>query len=189
MFHYPRGEKVNIESISRKDSAALWLAGAVEGEGCMYAYWGVTGRKTPAFRVALAIANTHPAFIRKVTECLVALEVGFYITVASASSKKQSKRDIAQVVVEGQGRLKTLLQMLLPHLACKKAQAEVLLQALAYREHLALQFSGNNGKNCGGMDLTHDEILQKAVVEVARLKREHPSVLEFSRQAGKVFGS
>ena len=180
---------MDTETISRKDSAATWLAGAVEGEGCLYAYWGVTGRKTPALRVALAIANTHPAFIRKTTECLVDLESHFYITVATASSKKRAKRDIAQIVVEGQGRLKKLLRILLPHLACKKQQAEILLELIAYREHLAEQYSGNNGKNCGGMDLTGDERIQTAIAEVKRLKHEHASVLDFSRKANCVFGS
>ena len=180
---------MDAEAISRKDSAAIWLAGAIEGEGCLYAYWGVTGRKTPALRVALAIANTHPAFIRKVTECLVDLESHFYIVIAKATVKKHCKRDIAQVVVEGQGRLKKLLRQLLPYLACKKRQAEILLELIAYREQLALEFSGNNGKNCGGMDLTADERIQTAIAEVKRLKREHASVLEFSRQANCVFGS
>ena len=72
---------MTVETISRKDIAAAWLAGALDGEGSIMVRFkkdptpGRVDREVLDIRVA--VNNTHPQFIAKVTAVLKTLEVPF----------------------------------------------------------------------------------------------------------------
>ena len=183
-----------VESISRKDSAALWLAGAIDGEGCFSAFIRekIDGPyKLQNLIVKMHLSNTHPVFITRATECLMELGVSFHVSVRDYAKipKQEHWKPCADVSVSGQGRMRKLLPLIIPHLSCKKPQAELLKELLAYREILRQKFSGGNGAHRDGMGLESDELIAKAIVDLAKLKREHPTVLQFSRKPNQVFGS
>lgn len=184
---------MTVEAISRKDSAAIWLAGAIDGEGCFSAFMRekIDGPyKLQNLIIKAQVSNTHPVFIKKVTECLTELEVPFHVEVREHDRKdKTSWKPCGAVVVSGQGRMRKLLPLIIPHLSSKRPEAELLKDLLAYREVIRQKFAGGNGAHRGGGGLEKDELVLKAIEDLGKLKREYPSVLEFSRKPNQIFGS
>jgi len=185
------GENPTVGSISRKELSAVWLAAAIDGEGCIAANWWKQtdprqkglGRK--CLRVSVKVYNTHPLFIRKVTECFVHLGIRF--TVTGQAQRKSGDRPGVSVCVESMGQLRKLLPEIIPHLTAKKLQAELALQLLEHRESLAINERGVKGRY-GNLDLASDEKLQWFVAEIKREKNDFPSVFSFSRKPNEVFG-
>jgi hypothetical protein len=190
------GENPTVGQISRKDLCAAWLAAAIDGEGCIHARWGTqTNLKSAAIndrrlRVSVTIYNTHPLFIRKVTECLVELGVPFNAPAAGRLSPRPNgakDRPGIQIVIEGKGRLLKLLPAIIPHLSAKKRQAELALSLIEYREGLAIKGRESKGR-FGTLNLRQDPQIAEFVAEIKREKHEFPSVLGYSRRPNAVFG-
>ena len=185
------GKNPAVGSISRKELSAVWLAAAIDGEGCIAANWwkqtdprqAGMGRK--CLRVSVKVYNTHPLFVRKVTECLV--ELGIRFSVSGQAERKTGDRPGVTVCIESMGQLRKLLPEITPYLTAKKRQAELALQLLEYRESLAINQRGVKGR-FGNLDLTTDERLLWLVSEIKREKHDFPSVFSFSRKSNEVFG-
>jgi hypothetical protein len=190
------GENPTVEQISRKDLYAAWLAGAIDGEGCIFARWGTqTNLKSAAvndrrLRVSVTIYNTHPVFIRKVTECLLALDVRFNAPACGRNTPRangQNDRPGIQIVIEGHGRLCKLLPAIIPHLSAKRRQAELALSLVEYREKLAIAGRTSKGR-FGTLDLREDTFIAMCIAEIKREKHDFPSVLGYSRKPNELFG-
>ena len=187
------GKNPATEPISRKDLLAAWLAGAVDGEGCFHARWGTQtnhnrgpGSDDKRLRISLTIDNTHHLFIRKVTECLLALDVRFN-TPANAARPNNRSRAMIQIVIEGKGKLLKLLPAIIPHLANKKRQAELCLELIRYRESLAA--AGRDGSyRFRNMNLRSDPKIAWFMGEIKREKWDIPNILSFSRKPNTLFG-
>lgn len=183
------GENLTVGQISRKDLCAAWLAGAIDGEGCIFARWGT--QTNPGYkgdkrlRISVTIYNTHPLFIRKVTECLLALGVSF--NAPACNRKASGERAGIQIVIEGKGRLRKLLPAVIPHLSGKRKQAELALELIEYRESLAIDGREAKGR-FGNMDLRSDVRINALIAEIKSEKWEHPSVLNYSRKPNALFG-
>lgn len=181
------GENALAETISRKDVCSAYLAGIVDGEGCIHARFATQtnpkarGRNT--LRIAVSVYNTHPALITRVTECLILLDVPFTVV----AGNRANERPGASVNVEGKGRVDSLLRILLPYLTAKKSQAELVLELIAYRESLATRAYGIKGR-FEGMNLQEDITIQSYLKRISAEKRNYASVLDFPRKPNLVFG-
>lgn len=191
------GENPTVGQISRKDLCAVWLAAAIDGEGCIFARWGTqtNPNRTAAssdqrLRVSVTIYNTHPLFIRKVTECLLALDVKFNAPASGRNTPRPNgakDRPGIQIVIEGKGRMYKLLPAIIPHLSAKKRQAELALALIEYRESLAIKGRESKGR-FGNLNLHDDPRIAWHIAEIKREKHEFPSVLEYSRKPNALFG-
>ena len=175
------GENPLVESISRKDIALSWLGGIIDGEGCIFAGFRKI-EEDNNLTVRVTVYNTHPNIIRRVTEILCELEVPFYIS--SPGGPKKSKPGVT-VVVGGKGRVKKLLEMVIPFLYAKRRRAQLALELIAYRESLT-----NPGKKATwhGVTLQGEPRIKELVDCIRDEVHNYPSVLQFSRQANRPFG-
>lgn len=181
------GENASAESISRKDIGWAWLAGAFEGEGCVFAYFkkqtNPQCRDRMTLTVGASIYNTHPMFIRKVTLLLVECGVKFSVV----AGNRKTERPGAHITIQGKTRAAKFFNGVMPHLASKRKQVELALQLIAYRESLVERFVGRKGI-FQKMTLLDDEHIKDLCAEIKALKRNYASVFDFSRQANMPFG-
>ncbi len=176
----------SVETISRKDVCSAYLAGIIDGEGCIHARFaaiGPTARNRNTLRIAVSVYNTHPALIRRVTECLITLDVPFTVV----AGQRANERPGASVNVEGKGRVYSLLQTLLPYFTAKKSQAELVLKLIEYRESLATRAYGIKGR-FEGMNLQDDATIRSYLEQISAEKRNYANVLDFPRKPNHVFG-
>ena len=174
------GKNSMAESISRKDVGLAWLAGVIEGEGCISVRWGT--QTAPGhegdnrMRTLVNIYNNHPFLLKRVTEILVENEVPF----CYALSKRTDEKSGMAILVEGKGRVKKLLNLVMPYLFSKKRQAELTLEAIEYRESLAVNSREVKGR-FGGMRLQDNQKLTSLIGQIRSEKTNVPSVLDCSR--------
>jgi hypothetical protein len=185
------GENSAVGSISRKELSSVWLAAAIDGEGCIAANWwkqtnpDVRYKGKPNLRLTVKIYNTHPLFIRRITECLVVLGIRF--TVTGQSARKSGERPGVTVCVDARPQIQKLLPIIVPYLTVKKRQAELILELLAYRDTLSGQERGCKG-TFSRLALHEDDNVKRLVAEIKREKHDFPSVFSFSRRPNEVFG-
>lgn len=185
------GENPAVGSISRKELSAVWLAAAIDGEGCIAANWWKQTNPDPRYngkpnlRLTVKIYNTHPLFIRKVTECLV--ELGIRFTVTGQAARKSGDRPGVNVCIDSRPQIESLLPQIIPYLTMKKRQAELTIELLAYRQTLVSHERGCKG-TYSRLALHEDETVLRLVAEIKREKHDFPSVFSFSRKPNVVFG-
>jgi hypothetical protein len=122
-----------METISREEVADMaWLAGIIDGEGCMH----LGEQKREGTRITarqylqIHVTNTNPLIIQRVSQIWERQNVKFHIEL----HKRQPKRDYLCIVTTGLGSGKKVLVSVLPYLSAKKAQAECLLSYIAWRQ-------------------------------------------------------
>lgn len=179
------GENLAVETISRKEAIA-WLAGIIDGEGCIYAFWAKQQpyMKGPGMRINVLIGGCHPAMLAKVTKVLCACNIGFCYQVAQRKAGNKRKTALS-VVIAGKTRVKKLLELVIPHLTEKLRQAELALELINYREGLTDTF-GPDRKNKKA--LWEDQKIVDLIREIKILKNVFPDILSFSRSPSKEFG-
>ena len=140
----------------------------------------------PGLRVTVRIAGCNPLLIARVTRVLKrCVGVGFCVV---THPRNPGEKPSAEVVVAGKGRVRKLIMLIKPYLTEKLRQAELMLELIAYREGLAAgQVKGAIGSKALG--LQSNPVLVDLVQAIKDAKRNHPSVLEFSRVASEEFGS
>lgn len=180
------------ETISRKDVLTAWLAGVIDGEGSIFAQFGKQTNQPQkgynTLRIRLTISNTHYLVIKKCTEVLLELGVGFNcVAMNGYRTKTPGAKHCATVVIEGKGRMRKLLPFIIPHLTCKKIQAELALELIEYRESLAIHGKESKGRY-GKMSLSDDSKIQDYIKRIKDEKRNYPSVFDFSRLPNQIFG-
>ena len=185
-FSTQGGENLMAETISRKEAIA-WLAGIIDGEGCIHAFWAkqqphMTG---PGMRINVLVGGCHPAMIARVTQVLKACGVGFCVQVFKPAG---GRKPAAQVVIAGKGRVRKLLELVMIHLTEKRRQAELALELINYRESLAGgAIYGASRKD--KIRLCDDPTIIGLIEEIRTAKNEFPNVLDFSRRPGEELGS
>lgn len=184
------GDNAAVGSISRKDVLLAWLAGAFDGEGCIFAYFRTQtnpkcrGRRT--LSIGASIHNNHPLFIEKVGQALSAIDVPFTYTIAKRDMERKSLN--VAIKISGKGRLEKLLNAIIPYLSCKRKQAELALKLIAYREAMGAKFQGNKGRFVD-MSLEDEATVVALVAEIKSEKWGFASPLSFSRKPNQVFNA
>lgn len=181
------GDNAAVGSISRKDVLLAWLAGAWDGEGCIFAYFRTqTNPKckgTRTLSVGASIHNNHPLFLRKVGEALSMIGVPFTYTVANRDMQRKSVN--VAIKIAGKSRLEKLLNAIIPYLSCKRKQAELALELIRYREELGSRHQGKRGR-FANMRLEDEQTIVRLVAQIKAEKWEVASPLSFSRQPNQI---
>lgn len=179
------GENSVAESISRKDCWLAYLAGLVDGEGCISARWSTQSNPKHygdnRLSVSVGVYNTHPFIIKRAEEVMHMLGIKFCTVIENHKSNPKYKIG-SNVGVHGKGNVKKLLTALLPWLTAKQDQAKMLMELIDYRESLAIDKSATKGR-FGNLHLKDDPKINFLISEISRVKTEHISILECSRVA------
>lgn len=105
-----------------RDLDLAWLAGIVDGEGClMFTKSTFHGRKNPGYSALLKIGMYHEETMNRVGR----------ITETKVRPHPNYDKTVWEVSVQGSERLAKLLNELLPHLTTKRQEALYLLEAIA----------------------------------------------------------
>jgi len=118
----PKCENAQVETISRVDLA--WLAGLVDGEGCIALY---RDTQRSRLRAAVVIANTDARIIAKISKILYEANIKYHYTL------RKRKNFCLSITTIGFRSCKKLLEMVLPYLVGKKEQAKLMVEYLDYR--------------------------------------------------------
>jgi len=178
------GNNPEAESTRRKDTDLAWLGAIIDGEGCIYA--GFRNQKEcNNLTVRVTIYNTHPLIIRRTTEILCRLEVGFYIS--SPQSPKKSKPGVC-ITIGGKQRVKKLLEQVIPYLFAKRRRSELAIELVDYRESLAVAAGQDKSCKFHGVSLQGEPRIKELVEKIRDEVHNYPSILNFSREANKPFG-
>ena len=174
-------ENSDIESISRKELQLAWLGGIIEGEGCISVRWGTqTNIKhygDNRLRTTICIYNTNMLLMQRVSEILVDNGVKFCYVI--------DNRDNGcglDLRIDGKGRAKKLLSLIMPYLVSKKRQAELTLELIDYRESLAIDSRGIKGR-FGNLKLKDDMRINNIIDEIAKEKKNKHTAIDFKRVA------
>jgi hypothetical protein len=161
--------------ISRKDRLC-WLAGIIDGEGCIAAYMDSAASHGKTLDVRVKITNTCMRMIQRISEILLENHIGFYY------ATNGNANPALEISVSGQMRVKALLELVRPYLVTRQPQADTLLELIAYRKELGYKPEQN------GITLLNDPKILSAVARIKDLKYYRISPLVCSRQANKVLG-
>jgi hypothetical protein len=129
------GKKAEVETIRREDLEkeldVAWLAGLIDGEGCLYVNVVHISHpnQRPYIAYLLNITNTNLLILKRATEALKYLGVSPLII---NTKPKNRTKIVFTLQINGKGKLERLLPRLLPQLTGKKRQAELVLDLIAY---------------------------------------------------------
>lgn len=105
-----------------------WLGGLIDGEGTLSISLVRAKGRRPRFKVQLSVANTNSSNIQKVASILLRL-IGISPAVVRTNVRR-GYRPCYVLRVQGQKRVRTAVEALVPHLAGKRTRAELILQFL-----------------------------------------------------------
>jgi len=174
----PKSESVVDETISRKDQELAWLAGFVDGEGCISAYIEKSrlNKSKKVLDCRIKIVNSDMRAIKRISEIYVNNKIGFYYAVNSY------KFCAVEIIVSGRGRITKLLNLLIPHLVIKKNQAEFLLALYKRRDAFGYKSKPNR------QDFLNDKEINNLVEKIKTEKKIRHNPLVCNRVANKVLG-
>jgi hypothetical protein len=105
-----------------------WLAGIMDGEGCITLSLGAD-RPRGHMHLCISFANTSALVVEKVQRILCELGVAY----KTYTANKVGWKEIHQVKVMQIDSARIVLEVLEPHLTCKREQARLMLEFLSER--------------------------------------------------------
>jgi hypothetical protein len=175
-IHHPKEEKLmSKKSISRKDRIC-WLAGIIDGEGCIAVYLDESAKHGKTLDMRVKITNTCMKMIRQISEILTENHIGFYY------ATNGNTNPALEISASGQGRVEALLNLVRPYLVTKAEQADTVLELIRYRKSLGYKVPENGGT------LLKDSKIIELVQRIKDLKHQRVSPLACHRQANKILG-
>lgn len=114
-----------------KSTDLAWLAGMMDGEGCvgLYEYTTTKGYETRVIRGMVTVVNTHEPTMDKVAEIYDELGAVYYRRKVE-HPKNPTWKNSFTIVVQNREGMTVVLEAILPYLVTKKEQAELCLQYL-----------------------------------------------------------
>jgi len=183
---------MDMEQISREQIG--WLAGIIDGEGCIVAGWRVYKAESDSGKYKhhvgrvnlymwLTISNSDVYLLKRVSEIYKKIPgVGFCYTTAKYKLKGEG-RWVINLNTTGKGSTKKVLELVLPYLTAKKSQAETMLELIDYRQSMG--YLGKSFKD--RPKLQDDPCLQLYIERLHRLKKEQPILpSETKRRANQI---
>ena len=154
-----------VETISREVDNA-WLAGFLEGEGCLIArFYNSDRRRGQQFFVRVTFTNNNALIMKKVSHILSDMGVGYYYQLLKRKSERHNTTLV--ITVQGKGRVRKLLNNVLPYMSGKLHQARVMLDLINRREEMAHCYNR-------GEFIDKDETLNKLINELSIAKHLLP---------------
>jgi len=127
---------------SGKDLSAIWLAGVIDGEGCIVYNRAPFGKKAPGFHVS--IINSSVNFLREV-QTAVRLLTGRVFKIRHHCASSLSKKECWLLTVSRSSSVLQLLPWILPYLVIKRPQAAFAFAALDFRRRAHERQGGHLG--------------------------------------------
>jgi hypothetical protein len=132
---YRSSERVKPSTGQSRGNLAdvAWLAGIVDGEG--HIGLSVEPKRPNSIRTVLLIGNTSQAMLEKVQRIVFELthrklKVGF----AEPAGYAMRTKDWYQFPIYAQKDLVRVCEAILPHLTCKRVQAEIMIEFCRLRQ-------------------------------------------------------
>ena len=126
----PECENGSVGSISKDELNAAWLAGILDGEGCIVVTYANGNVSRNHYRTRIEVRNTNPFMIQRITDILSSWELKFFLNFIKRQGNY--KQSIA-VVVTGYKTIFSLLQRVLPHLTAKQEEAKLMYDFINWR--------------------------------------------------------
>lgn len=150
----------------RLDQRLAWLAGIIDGEGCIHVRarqlnGAVRGGKYygPISTIGVEIQNTDAAMLQEVIDIADALCIQTRVYWYQRPDRPTAKI-LGRVLFSGFGPARIILEAVLPYLVTKKNRAQLALQAIAARAR---------AKGKGGWKPIQDD---PEFMEITRLMRD-----------------
>lgn len=130
-----------MESMKTLEHRLAWLAGIIDGEGCMYAALASESRvrrdgtRGKYMRVAVVITNTDLAMIEEVISIGAVLGVRFNLEKPKVYRPQHKQRWAARVA--GARQATVLLNAVLPFLVTKRERARIVIRLFGYRQQVS----------------------------------------------------
>ena len=166
---------MSTKPISRKDRIC-WLAGIIDGEGCIAAYLDGAAKHGKTLDIRVKITNTCMKMVQRISEILLENHIGFYYALNGNACPA------LEISVSGQMRVENLLRLVRPYLVTKASQADALMELIRYRRSIGYKAPEN------GQTLLDDPIVVGLVARIKELKTLRIDPLLCSRQANKRLG-
>lgn len=116
-----------------------YLAGIIDGEGS-FGISRMDWKRAPGFKLFtyLCIGNTNPAILNACSITMEKLGVNVWVQNkgmrGNASGPVKSTKDVWELRIGAFGKIRTVLEAVLPYLHGKRPQAEILLRYITRRE-------------------------------------------------------
>lgn len=180
-----------METISRDEVADIaWLSGIIDGEGMMM-FKACASRGFP--QVYLAVKNTSPHMIQRISEIYVRLSVNFHFLYEK--SAKNGKHDVPwkerlTIAVGGSRGVRKILEAIFPYLTAKRDEAQCLLEYLRWRiDEVPVHFPRNTKSKDGLISDLCEEVRKRQLhtkFELQKLKRRAFSFQRLPRRSSTV---
>ena len=148
-----------------------WLAGIVDGEGCIQS--GITRWKGRVHHltVTVHVGNTDPRIIEEAAAIYDHFGIRYCLPAPQSPGKR---RPLYSIVVSNFQPVTTLLNLVMPHLISKKEQAALLLRIIEQRKQSTLRRVRNELGQFGGTwsPLEKDEGVAALIQELQMMKRQ-----------------
>lgn len=115
------------------ETELAYLAGIIDGEGCISINHAGVWKKTKAFQCKVRVANSNQNLINWVMQILGKLDIKAHITHSKRCEDNPKWKRVYDVAVLNQTKCHTLLKAISPYLIGKKAQASLLLEWIESR--------------------------------------------------------
>lgn len=138
----PECKNVPVGSIRRHELDAAWLAGIIDGEGCISTTYANGNRSKNHYRCRVEVRNTNPFMIQRITQIMADREIQFFLHFLK---KRESYKEGLVFVVTGYKAIQSLLLMVLPHLTAKYDEAKLMAEFISWRLHEHPMKGCNNG--------------------------------------------
>ena len=126
----PECENDSVGSISRHELDAAWLAGIMDGEGCISTTYANGNKSKNHYRCRVEVRNTNPFMIQRITQIMGNRGIHFFLHYLK---KRESYKEGMVFVVTGYKAIQAVLQMILPHLTAKYDEAKLMSEFISWR--------------------------------------------------------
>lgn len=123
-----------METISRKDLTAAWLAGMIDADGCIgfaRMLQNRRQRKTEHLNIYTAITTTCTLTMEHLRRVYEELEVAYHVAIKDNGGA--DRKPVYIIKVHGMMRNEKLLPLITPYLVTKKKEAELMLEFISIR--------------------------------------------------------
>lgn len=168
-----------MDEIIRREVDIAWLAGIIDGEGSVHAYFGknynpaITNPNQKKLGLELVIVNTDPGIVQKTDEVLRKNGISPILYWLKRSKQNKKCRDLGTIKITGFVKLQKLSVLVLPYLSgYKKEQLAEMISLIQYRQTLPCNNGNGMVKNGGIRVKNKPSILEDPVIQakVARIK-------------------
>lgn len=177
----PECKNCQVGSISRDSIEAAWLAGILDGEGCIHTCWQKTFRNTLGhFRTRIEIRNTDPFLMQRITEILTNWGAKYFLSYIK--HKNESYKENMALVISSYKGIHIVLNNVYPYLTGKKEEAKIMIDFINWRlfEH---PMQGCNG----GINMTVlQDRMRKLTADLKTVKQRRYSLQRLPRRTSGI---